>query len=95
MQIAAIILILILSLLLILVVLVQNPKGGLSSQFTGGGASFKVTGMDVAEFGYSAGAGLSYTPSHAEDLTMSINYDANMREQYVGHSANFTLRMSF
>ena len=38
MQTAAIIFILILAVVLILVVLVQNPKGGLSSQFTGGGS---------------------------------------------------------
>ena len=39
MQTAAIIIILLLAVLLIIVVLIQNPKGGLSNQFTGGGSS--------------------------------------------------------
>ena len=72
-----------------------GDDGSSSSTFTGGGAAFNVNGLDVVEFATSVGAGMSYTPSFDEDVSLSVNYDAELKENFTGHSANFNLRYAF
>lgn len=55
-----------------------------SSNFTGGGASFNTDGADPAQSTFNVGAGLTYYSNANFDL--SVNYDAQIKEDYVGHA---------
>jgi outer membrane autotransporter protein len=72
-----------------------GDDGSSSNTFTGGGAAFNVKGLDVVEFATSVGAGLGYTPSFDTGMHLSVNYDAELKENFTGHSANFTLKYAF
>jgi outer membrane autotransporter protein len=72
-----------------------GDDGSSSNTFTGGGAAFSVKGLDVVEFSTNIGAGLAYTPSFDEGMSLSINYDAELKENFTGHSANFTMNYAF
>jgi outer membrane autotransporter protein len=72
-----------------------GDDGSSSNTFTGGGAAFNVQGLDVVEFATSIGAGLAYTPSFDEGMSISVNYDAELKEDFTGHSANFNLNYTF
>jgi uncharacterized protein with beta-barrel porin domain len=71
-----------------------GDDGQSTSLANGGGAAFGVTGADVVELGYRAGLGLSYAPND-NGLTVSANYDLNQKTDFIGHSANFSLRYEF
>jgi uncharacterized protein with beta-barrel porin domain len=72
-----------------------NDEAVSTSNFTGGGAAFSVQGADVQEFGTRAGAGFSFMPIAATGLTIAANYDVWVREDFVSHSANASLRFDF
>jgi outer membrane autotransporter protein len=72
-----------------------GDEGQSTSTFNGGGAAFSVQGADVVQLGYTAGLGLSYAPLANQGLTISANYDWNQKTDFVGHSANFSLRYEF
>jgi outer membrane autotransporter protein len=72
-----------------------GDDGSSSNTFTGGGAAFSVKGLDVVEFATSVGAGLAYTPTFDTGMNLSVNYDAEIKENFTGHSANFTLKYAF
>jgi uncharacterized protein with beta-barrel porin domain len=72
-----------------------GDDGSSSNTFTGGGAAFSVNGLDVVEFATSVGAGLAYTPSFDTGMKLSVNYDAELKQNFTGHSANFTLKYAF
>lgn len=55
-----------------------------SSTFTGGGAAFNTDGADPAQSTFNVGAGLTYYSNANFDL--SVNYDAQIKEDYVGHA---------
>jgi len=72
--------------------------------FNGGGATFKNQGQDVVEFGFQIGVGLSYQPKaipiplttiSIQGLSVAANYDLLKKEDFVGHSANITIRYEF
>ena len=65
-----------------------------SSTFTSGGAAFTTTGADVAELGWSFGAGLSYTTDDGR-VTFGANYDAEFKEDFVGHAARIEFKLRF
>ena len=71
-----------------------GDDGSSSNTFTGGGAAFQVEGLDVVEFSTSVGAGFAYTPN-LYGMSLSLNYDAEFKEDFTGHSANFNLRYAF
>ena len=71
-----------------------GDDGSSSNTFTGGGAAFQVEGLDVEEFSTSVGAGFAYTPN-LYGMSFSVNYDAELKEDFTGHSANFNLRYAF
>jgi uncharacterized protein with beta-barrel porin domain len=72
-----------------------GDEGQSTSVFNGGGAAFSVQGADIVQLGYTAGLGLSYSPTSDQGLTVSANYDWNQKTDFVGHSANFALRYEF
>jgi outer membrane autotransporter protein len=72
-----------------------GDDGSSSNTFTGGGAAFAVDGLDVVEFATSVGAGIGYTPEFDTGMNLSVNYDAELKENFTGHSANFTLKYAF
>mgnify|MGYP003960493787 FL=1 len=72
-----------------------GDDGSSSNTFTGGGAAFAVKGLDVVEFATSVGFGMGYTPSFDTGMNLSVNYDAELKENFTGHSANFTLKYAF
>jgi outer membrane autotransporter protein len=72
-----------------------GDDGTSTSTMNGGGPSFTPVGIDVVEFGYTAGLGLSYAPTTDQGLTLSANYDWNQKTDFVAHSANFALRYEF
>ena len=60
------------------------------SNFTGGGASFVTEGAKPAQVSYNVGIGLNaYT---RDNILFTMNYDLEMREFYVSHSAFFKLQ---
>jgi len=65
-----------------------------TSTFTGGGAAFDTNGSDVAQQSGSLGIGLTY---EAEDgrLLISADYDAEVKSDFLGHSAALTARLKF
>ena len=64
-----------------------------TSTFAGGGNAFKTTGVDISRSGGQAGLGVTYkTPNGVE---LSANYDAEMRSDYFGHSAQLRFRYRF
>ena len=65
-----------------------------SSTFTGGGAAFTTTGIDVAELGGSFGAGLSYTTDNGR-ITFGADYDAEFKADFVGHSGRVEFKLHF
>jgi DnaJ-class molecular chaperone len=74
-----------------------GDDGSSSNTFTGGGAAFQVDGLDVVEFSTSVGAGFAYTPNsnQREGMSFSLNYDADFKEDFTGHSANFNFSYAF
>jgi outer membrane autotransporter protein len=72
-----------------------GDDGSSSNTFTGGGAAFNNNGLDVVEFSTNIGAGMAYTPSFDQGMTLSMNYDWETKTNYNGHSANFTLNYAF
>jgi hypothetical protein len=72
-----------------------GDDGSSTNTFTGGGATFSVKGLDVVEFATSVGAGLAYTPNFDDSMSLSVNYDAELKENFTGHSANFNLKYAF
>ena len=71
-----------------------GDDGSSSNTFTGGGAAFQVEGLDVVEFSTSVGAGFAYTPN-LYGMSFSVNYDAELKEDFTGHSANFNFSYAF
>jgi outer membrane autotransporter protein len=72
-----------------------GDDGSSTNTFTGGGAAFSVKGLDVVEFSTSVGAGVAYTPSFDAGMSLSVNYDAELKDTFTGHAANFTLKYAF
>ena len=72
-----------------------GDDGSSSNTFTGGGAAFSVKGLDVVEFSSSVGVGMAYTPAFDTGMNLSVNYDAELKDTFTGHAANFTLKYAF
>ena len=71
-----------------------GESGQSSSTFTGGGAAFATTGADNADFSGTGGAGLTYTaPSGV--ISIRADYDAEAKEDFVGHSGRLEGRWNF
>ena len=65
-----------------------------TSTFTGGGAAFDTNGADVAQHSASVGFGLTYEYEDAR-FSISADYDAEVKADFVGQSASLTARLRF
>jgi len=66
----------------------------LSASFAGSpGASFRIPGQDVEPSGVTAGAGLTFL--FHNDITTSVRYKGEFRDDYSGHAVVGELRFSF
>ena len=65
-----------------------------TSTFAGGGAAFNLTGTDVEELGGSLGLGLTYT-SEDGSFSLGADYDAELRSDFVGHTARIEIKFHF
>jgi outer membrane autotransporter protein len=64
-----------------------------TARFVAGGTSFTTTGAKPASDSFVAGLGLSLV--RANRVTISANYDAELRDSYVGHNGMLQLRYNF
>ena len=70
----------------------SGDEATVTGTYTGGGAAFKVKGIEVEKFAGNAGLGIAY-----DDGIWSIgaNYDAEFKSDYTGHSATLDARFKF
>jgi outer membrane autotransporter protein len=64
-----------------------------TAAFTGGGSSFTVDNVEPAKTSFNAGLGLSVVT--ASDLTVTVTYDADLKEDFAGHTGAMKVRMPF
>ncbi len=64
-----------------------------TARFTGGGASFRTTGFEPDQSSFNVGVGVTVYPQ--ENLSLRFAYDAELRDDYTGHSGTGTLRWEF
>lgn len=64
-----------------------------TAAFDEGGSTFVTTGARPARNGATLGVGVSLASTN--DITVSANYDAEFKSQYVGHTGKVEVRASF
>ena len=64
------------------------------ARFTGGGTAFTSNGPDPAQHGAQTGVGLRVSDP-GSNVSLSVNYDAEYRQDFLGHSGQLTLRVGF
>jgi len=64
-----------------------------ASTFTGGGASFATQGIDPAKSSYNLGAMLTIITTR--NVTLTLNYDFDMKTDFYSHNGYFNLRYVF
>lgn len=64
-----------------------------TATFTGGGASFNTTGFSPEQSSFNLGAGVTVYPR--ESLSLKLQYDLELRDDYTGHAGTATLRWEF
>ncbi len=64
-----------------------------TSTFTGGGASFATQGFDPPKSSYNLGATLTIMMAH--NVTLTMNYDFDMKTDFYSHNGYFNLRYVF
>ena len=64
-----------------------------TSRFTGGGAGFDTKGIKTGRSSAQVGAGLLLTTAGGVDF--SVNYDADIRSKYLGHTGQLKARFAF
>jgi outer membrane autotransporter protein len=64
-----------------------------TSTFTGSGASFSTKGFDPPKSSYNAGAKLTLMTKY--DVTLSLNYDFEMKEDFSSHTGYVNVRYVF
>lgn len=64
-----------------------------TAAFAAGGSSFTTTGVGPAANAINLGLGL--TAALKNNLSLSANYDAEIKDQYVGHTGSLQLRADF
>lgn len=64
-----------------------------TAAFAAGGSSFTTTGVGPAANAINLGLGL--TAALKNNLSLSANYDAELKDQYVGHTGSLQLRADF
>ncbi len=69
-----------------------GETAAVTSQFTGGGAAFKIDGQDPEQLGANIGAGLLFDRG---DWSIGANYDLDFKNKFYSHSANLKARIRF
>ncbi|MCB9984002.1 MAG: autotransporter domain-containing protein [Rhodospirillales bacterium] len=69
-----------------------GDEASVTGTYTGGGSAFTVEGADVAQFAGNVGLGLAYDSG---DWSVGADYDAEIKSDYVGHSATLEARFKF
>ncbi|MEI8173330.1 MAG: autotransporter domain-containing protein [Deltaproteobacteria bacterium] len=64
-----------------------------TSTFTGSGASFSTKGFDPPKSSYNAGAKLTLMTTY--DVTLSLNYDLEMKDDFHSHTGYVNVRYTF
>ncbi len=64
-----------------------------TAQFAFGGSSFTSTGAQPAKDALAPGLGLTWLVS--DDLTISANYDAEIKDRYLGNTGTLKVRFDF
>ncbi|MEH6496305.1 MAG: autotransporter domain-containing protein [Pseudomonas marincola] len=70
-----------------------GDEAAASAAFTGGGAAFTVEGAEVQQFGGGAGLGVTYESGNV--WSIGATYDADLKSNYISHSAVFEARFKF
>lgn len=68
----------------------DDPNATVS--FTGGGATYQVSGTDVSDIGAQIGVGVSF---ENENWIAGISYDADLRSDYNSHTGRAEIRWKF
>ena len=71
---------------------IAGDEATATATYTGGGAAFKTTGAEVAQLGANVGVGATY---YQAGWSVGLAYDADFKDDYVGHSAIVQLEVSF
>lgn len=61
--------------------------------YTGGGAAFTTTGTENEEL--AGNLGLGVTADAGQGVTVAVNYDADIKDGFLGHSASLEARFKF
>jgi len=70
-----------------------GDKQQLSSTFTGGGGSFATSGFKPNQHTFNLGGGV--TLFHKKGVTVSLNYNAQMKEDFYSHSGVANVQIEF
>lgn len=70
-----------------------DTRMGTTSNFTGGGGNFTTDGVESERSSVNLGAGLLLTTIAGTDF--SLNYDADIRSSYIGHTGQLKARWAF
>lgn len=70
-----------------------TDKQEFTSAYSGGGAAFKTEGAEPARHGANIGA--SITLHSTGNVSLSANYDAEIKDRYISHNGMFTARYSY
>ncbi len=68
-------------------------KQEVTSTYTGGGGAFNTEGADPARHGANVGAGVALRTT--SNVTLSANYDAELKDRYASHSGMLTFSYGF
>jgi outer membrane autotransporter protein len=72
---------------------VVADKQEFTSIYSGGGAAFKTEGASPARHGANVGA--SITLHSTGNVSLSANYDAEIKDRYISHNGMLTARYSY
>jgi outer membrane autotransporter protein len=71
-----------------------DDNASATSRFTGAGATFNTEGLDTAQLGGTLGFGVGYTTADGM-WEIRGDYDAELRQDFVGHTGMLTGRINF
>lgn len=70
-----------------------SDKQQTTSQFTGGGASFTTNGFDPPKSSYNVGAKFNIVTDYG--ITLSLNYELEMKQNFHSHNGYINVRYEF
>jgi outer membrane autotransporter protein len=64
-----------------------------TSTFTGGGASFETVGLEPEQSSWNLGGSVTFYSKG--NMSVALNYDAEVKSDFVGHSGSATVRFTY